>query len=770
MILGAPAWIWPASLMGLVLLGAIAWSYRHPGAATGARTTAAAFKLAGVLALLLCLTDPLERRVHARPGANQLLILVDDSRSLSVRDRGAAFTRAEEVRRLTAESSEWALRAAQDFDLQRYAFDARVHPLASGEVLTFSGEESALAGALERLATRSTARPVAGIVLFTDGVSTDTFDEDFPWEALPPVHPVVIGDVPRRDVAVSRIEVSQTNFEQSPVTLTASVLGVGCEGEVISVELRGEDGEVLERQTVTAVPGKAQPVRFHAPAEASGVHFYSIVARFRDAPAAGLPDAEATQANNRRWAVVDRGSGPYRVLYVSGRPNWEYKFLQRALQEDAELELVGLIRIAKRQPKFTFRARADRRNTLWDGFDDRHQESAEEYDEPVLIRLGTRDEFELRFGFPRTAEELFPYHALITDDLEADFFTRDQMALVEQFVSLRGGGFLALGGEQSFFEGGYSRTPLGDLLPVYLDYAGERHSGRLELDLTREGWLEPWVRLRSTEAAERARLQSMPPFRTLNRVGRMKPGGIVLLEASDRVGVVRPALVVQRFGKGRVGALLLGDLWRWDLRRDDHETSDLGTAWRQVVRWLVSDVPRAVDLEVTRSGDSSAIQLRAFLQDESFEAVRNARPRIEIRTPQGEPIELRPTPSATEPGVWVASFVPRREGAYRALLIAQAEDGSEFRRAEAGWVSEPAAREFASLEPDRVLLEEIALRTGGSIVRAADLTAFAADLADREVPITDEELDPLWHRWWFFLIALGCLCAEWGVRRFHGLP
>ena len=61
-------------------------------------------------------------------------------------------------------------------------------------------------------------------------------------------------------------------------------------------------------------------------------------------------------------------------------------------------------------------------------------------------------------------------------------------------------------------------------------------------------------------------------------------------------------------------------------------------------------------------------------------------------------------------------------------------------------------------------------QTGGSVVRAADLTDLAADLADREAPITDEELVPLWHRWWFFLIALACLCAEWGVRRFHGLP
>ncbi len=64
---------------------------------------------------------------------------------------------------------------------------------------------------------------------------------------------------------------------------------------------------------------------------------------------------EQTSANNSRLVVVDQGDGPYRVLYVSGRPNWEFKFLSRAIEEDEQVQLVGLIRIAKRQPKFDFR-------------------------------------------------------------------------------------------------------------------------------------------------------------------------------------------------------------------------------------------------------------------------------------------------------------------------------------------------------------------------------------------------------------------------------
>src|SRR6185369_16192263 len=98
---------------------------------------------------------------------------------------------------------------------------------------------------------------------------------------------------------------------------------------------------------------------------------------------------EATLANNSRLVAVDRGSGPYRILYVAGRPNWEFKFLQRSLAGDDQVQLVGMIRIARREPKFNYLSRADERsNPLFRGFKDSDSEQVEQYDQPVLIRLG----------------------------------------------------------------------------------------------------------------------------------------------------------------------------------------------------------------------------------------------------------------------------------------------------------------------------------------------------------------------------------------------
>jgi uncharacterized membrane protein len=80
-------------------------------------------------------------------------------------------------------------------------------------------------------------------------------------------------------------------------------------------------------------------------------------------------------------------------------------------------------------------------------------DTVEEYDEPVLVRLNTQTADELRGGFPQTAEELFQYDAVVVDDLEADFFQADQMRLLYDFVSRRGGGFLMMSGQESFCPG-----------------------------------------------------------------------------------------------------------------------------------------------------------------------------------------------------------------------------------------------------------------------------------------------------------------------------
>ena len=50
--------------------------------------------------------------------------------------------------------------------------------------------------------------------------------------------------------------------------------------------------------------------------------------------------------------------------------------------------------------------------------------------------------------------------------------------------------------------------------------------------MTREGWLEPWTRVRETEADEQKRLNNMPRFLVANALNGIKPGATVLATVS----------------------------------------------------------------------------------------------------------------------------------------------------------------------------------------------------------------------------------------------
>ncbi len=79
-------------------------------------------------------------------------------------------------------------------------------------------------------------------------------------------------------------------------------------------------------------------------------------------------------------------------------------------------------------------------------------------------------------GAPRTLDDLQQFDLFLLSDLSALTLSREQMELYRRWVQDFGGGFLMLGGENSFGVGGYFRTPIEQMLPVRME-----HNDREEL-------------------------------------------------------------------------------------------------------------------------------------------------------------------------------------------------------------------------------------------------------------------------------------------------
>jgi len=802
------AWMAPIIVGVVILGGAVVWSWRRSPTQGWVAGACVLLKLAGIMALALCLLDPLWVGERARPGANIFGIIADNSQSLKMKDARETRSRGEMLRQeLTGDVKGWRSVLDENFQVRRYTFDARLQNTRDFSELNFEGRASALGNSLHTALEYWRGQPVAGVLLFTDGNATD-IGADLPaLEGCPPIYPVVLGsDSTIQDIALNKVGVSQTAFEDAPVTVQAEVNASGFDGSSITTRLievaaggantnANGSNAPLRITTVTNVVAQSTQrargsdstlnYRFQIHPATAGLHFYRVESRVADELGTqGAQSREATLANNSRTIVVDRGQEPIRILYVAGRPNWEYKFLNRAIQEDSQVQMVALIRVAKREPKFEFIGRqGESSNPLFRGFGTNEEETAR-YDQPVMIRLNTKDALELRGGFPKIAEELYRYQAVIIGDTESEFFTRDQMALLQRFVSERGGGFLMLGGAESYREGDYAGTPIASLLPVYLDRPVDaKLPGEFKLTLTREGWLQPWTRLRPVEGEEQTRMEAVPDFQVLNPLHEIKPGASVLAQVSDAGGHTYPALAVQRFGLGRSAALMIGDMWRWGLQ-DEEKQKDLGKAWRQMIRWLVSDVPPRISVtaDAAPGGDPSEFRLTVKAHDEEFKALDNATVKIMIRpvaqdsTSQNTKpgtnnfVELTADSSASEPGVYTATYVAHETGAYSAEATVTDADGKIAGHAATGWTSDPAAEEFKSLKPNRALLENLAKKTGGEIVAMADLDNFVKKLPERRSPVMESWSRPLWHTPIVLVFALACFVAEWGIRRWKGMP
>jgi hypothetical protein len=539
--IGAREWVWPAVLVFAAGAALAIWGYARVNASARTRLGGLVLRVLGLAALAACLVDPMWTDSQPRPGANVFAIVADNSQGMEIKDRGATKTRGAELRDLVAQDkAPWQIKLAETFQLRRYLFDSRLVSTRDFSELKFDGRSSAIHSALADLAERYRGQPLAGVLLFTDGDATD-LPPPQQQAGLPPIYPVMIGkEGALRDLSVANVTATQSAFEDAPVTIQVDALGSGFSGESVLAQVIDVTGAGSGKTNSVVTQASQTPkgdndklfFRFQIKPEKRGLVFY----RIHLAPEAKESAPEATLANNDRVVTVDRGGGPYRILYLGGRPDWEYKFLKRALEEDDQIELAAIIRIARREPKFTFRGRVgETSNPLFRGFGQADEET-QQYDQPVLIRQlpATMDQNDLKGGFPKAPEDLYRFHALIVDDMESDFFTADQKTLVQKFVTDRGGGLLMLGGPDSLIQGKYDRTPIGEMLPFYLSGApGGKPPENPRLNLTPEGWLQPWARLRATEMEEKARLNEVPPYLGLNRVGALKPGASLIATATD---------------------------------------------------------------------------------------------------------------------------------------------------------------------------------------------------------------------------------------------
>ena len=127
-------------------------------------------------------------------------------------------------------------------------------------------------------------------------------------------------------------------------------------------------------------------------------------------------------------------------------------------------------------------------------------------------------------GAPKTLEDLQQFDLLILHDVPALHLGREQMELYRRWVQDFGGGFVMIGGEQSYGVGGYFRTPIEQLLPVRMEHQDRQDvpSVALLIVLDRSGSMT-------------AQVQGVPKMSLANQGAAL---ALNVLQAKDYFGVL----------------------------------------------------------------------------------------------------------------------------------------------------------------------------------------------------------------------------------------
>jgi len=734
-----------------------------------------------LLAIVIMLVEPVLVSSHTETIRSHLPIIVDDSESMRFADpytdesQAAEFAAALQLKTEKGKSPVDRLRGASRLDLVKASLSAQLEALGLGRDVFLYDLESAsrtgtagpartrrldeiqpgrsvspLGDALRGALAAHRGRPVAGIVLVTDGRSNAGEDPLRVAEAATrlgiPIFPITAGgEEGPRNVRLAEIEASPVVFARDPMTLGVVVEARGlreAEADLI-LEQRvnagdweqvsnqrialGEDG-ILKRTTFRIVPKVVGQYEYRARIENAG--------------------PELTHDDNSASAAVRVVRQQIRVLMIAGAPSPEVQFLRNAFQRDEHVEFAAWL----------------------------------QHSDPGYRQAGDRPIARL----PNDAEELGRYDALVLVDPDMQALGPQWPDLIANFVGKEGGGLIFIPGElysQQLFEADPAESAGGHwtrILPVVREPGLFRTEAEVRLatqstyalDLTPEGRGDPIFEFHPDPIRNRAILASLPGMYWSFPVTRARPGATVLARHGDprmqNQHGRHVLLASQLYGPGRTVFIGFDSTYRWRYLAETY----FDGFWARLIdrvgrnKALGGRFPFQVNLgkSVYRVGDRVSVGVR-FTEAAAVAEASGLAAELEIEGQPPEPLVFER--ASDDPALLTATFPAERAGAYtlRITPATGVDAGATTKVSTTTFRVEPPRREVDEPSLNRTLLADVARMTGGRVLNVPELGKLDEAISMREVTRTIEQRDELWDAPLLYATIVLGLTAEWIARK-----
>ena len=452
----------------------------------------------------------------------------------------------------------------------------------------------------------------------------------------------------------------------------------------------------------------------------------------------GLEQIDCEPANNQQLFRTRAIFQHNRVLILDGRPRWEFRYIRNLLERDEKWDVTAIL--------------AD--PTAPNG-------GVQRGDRPTM--------------FPATRDLLYTYDLIVLGDFPSNLLKNDEMEWIRDAISTRGTGLIIIDGLRKHLRS-YGNTPMAEVFPI--EWAEQESiTNPQELRLTEKGIL------RLTEqGADVAALTLSSGVKTNTEIwASLQPphwlapvrplgGAEVLVEAVLKDKSV-PAIVLRRFGAGKVLFAALDETWRWRYRVADEYHQRY---WNQVSNLImaspfaVSDRFVSIDAGSLVYTPGQNVQIRAKIRDTQGRPTTDAVAKANIFL-DGRKIATIPLEADKNSGEFRGSTSVVQTGNYevKVEVLGYPEDlmlaNAQF------YVQPPEAGELAQLDCDEQILKEIASNSTGAFFREEDASALSdrvALLSEGKVMQSDVAL---WQSYLWFAAIVLLLTIEWILRKRAGM-
>ncbi len=627
---------------------------------------------------------------------------------------------------------------------------------------------------------RYAGTPVAGIIFFTDGVTTKgnaTIARAADFAKAKDVRLFFVGigdDHEVRDLKLHDLQVEDIVYVNDRVIFEASLTGRGYKDMTLpivlkvkdkdgkEVELKDKDGKPIRENVQVDPSGRPVKVRLKYQPTEPGEKLFIMQAEL---PKHGPGEKGPNPANLRlQRSIFVQESKVIKVLLIEGSARYEYRFLKSLLERENQdkkqnrsIELKVLL--------------LDADQNFW------------KQDRSAIA------------DFPVNKQDLYEYDVVILGDADPGHpkLGEGRLRDLAAFVTLRGGGLLAVAGSQ-YMPRAYKKTALAAVLPIEIGVPppdpDEIATGyQLKLIDRRH----PIFRFNPDEGKnEEIWKRLMPIYWAARGYKADKYANVLAVHPKLRAEGPVPRgvdeghpLIIEHFpGLGRCMFFGFDETWRWRFREDELRYNQF---WIQTVRYLSrSRVSRTeVRAELPPPNQlNKAIKVTVRFP-ESLK-LQGSKPGSRLELPEEVTVSVRQLTGADGGGVPVDDIKLARAGktgrVYEGLLLHRTKgkyrltlsdpdvkpyqpNGQQpFTEIE---VEDPPG-ELVNLRLNREEMETAAKRTGGKVYSSAD----ADDLLRELPPVTRvvSRISPLppqaiWNQAVFFFAVLGLLTGLWILRK-----